>query len=161
MGQLKLADITKLANEMDKTEKFYLDKANDKYILYYPLFSDIKIDELLQELDETINHCKENDKRLDNDEKCTKYLQFLIVKHFTSLKDELIDRSVDVHFETKSALEKSGLQRILLDHVLDSNEIHKVLDRRNALVNMVENLAHELEKELKNKDLKIINTLGK
>lgn len=153
MVQIKVADIIELANEMDKIEKLYLDKENDKFITYYPKFSDDKINELFQDLNNTIIHCKEIDsKLLENDAQEAEYLQFLIVKHFTSLKDELDDKSVDVHFETKKALEKSGLQRLLLDHVFDSNEIHKILDRRNDLIKLIENIVYELERNPQNKD---------
>ncbi len=162
MGQLKLAEVKKRVQELHKKQKFYLDKENDEFIYYYPKFSEKKINELLDELLITIKYCQENKlDKLNDDDRTLQYLQFLIIKHFTSLKEELDNKSFDIHFETKESLEETGLYRIFLDHMFDPSEVHDVLDRFNDIIKLGADILNELEKESEDKNLKVVNTLGK
>lgn len=161
MGQLKLSDIQKQVSELDKIEKFYLDKENDQFIYYYPKFSEDKINEIFEELISTGEHCKENKlDKLQTDDEVTDYLQFLIIKHFTSLKEELENKSFDTHYETMKALKKNGLHRVFLDHMFDSDEVIKVLDRKNEVEKLAELVMIELEKDERNKNRQL-HILGK
>lgn len=161
MGQLKLSDIQKQVAELDKIEKFYLDKENDQFIYYHPKFAEDKINEIFEELITTGEYCKENKlDKLQTDDEVTEYLQFLIIKHFTSLKDELENKSFDTHYETMKALEKNGLHRVFLDHMFDSVEVIKVLDRKNEVEKLGELVMIELEKDERNKNRQL-HVLGK
>lgn len=162
MAQLKLNDIIKLAEDTDKVEKLYLDKEKDEYITYYPNFSETKIDDVLKELALTIDECQETKNGLiDNDEKEAQYLEFLIVKHFTSLKDELDGQSLEVHSKTKDALYKSGLLRLLLDNIFDQTQINKVLDKKNNIVGLLEKVANELERNALTENLNKLQIVDK
>lgn len=161
MGQLKLSDIQKQVAELDKIEKFYLDKENDQFIYYHPKFAEDKINEIFEELISTGEYCKENKlELLQTDDKVIEYLQFLIIKHFTSLKDELENKSLDTHYKTMKALEKNGLHRVFLDHMFDSAEVIKVLDRKNEVEKLGELVMIELEKDERNKNRQL-HVLGK
>lgn len=162
MGQLKLSEVKKRIEELHKKQKFYLDKENDEFIYYYPKFSEKKINELLDELLITIKYCQENKlDKLKDEDKILQYLQFLIIKHFTSLKDELDNKPFNIHLETKESLEESGLYRIFLDHMFDPSEVHDVLDRFNDIVKLGADIINELEKESEDKNLKVVDKLGK
>lgn len=162
MGQLKLATVKKRIEELHKKQKFYLDKENDEFIYFYPKFSEKKINEALEELFITITYCQENKlDKLKDDNQILQYLQFLIIKHFTSLKEELDNKPFDIHFTTKESLEETGLYRIFLDHMFDPAEVYEVLDRMNDVVKLGNDIAKELDKENKDKNLKVVHTLGK
>lgn len=161
MGQLKLSDIQKQVSELDKIEKFYLDKENDQFIYYNPKFAEDKINEVFEELISTGEYCKENKlDKLSTYDKAMEYLQFLIIKHFTSLKDELENKSFDTHYETMKALEKNGLHRVFLDHMFNSAEVIKVLERKNEVEKLGELVMIELEKDELNKNRQL-HVLGK
>lgn len=161
MGQLKLSDIQKQVAELDRIEKFYLDKENDQFIYYHPKFAEDKINEIFEELISTGEYCKENKlDKLSTYDKAMEYLQFLIIKHFTSLKDELENESFDTHYKTMKALEKKGLHRVFLDHMFDSAEVVKVLERKNEVEKLGELVMLELEKDERNKNRQL-HVLGK
>lgn len=165
MGQLKLSEVKKRVKELEKKEKFYLDKENDEYIYYYPKFSDTKINELIEELYKTITYCQENKlDKLNTDEEIGRYLQFLIIKHFTSFKSEVDNKPFDIHYASMEMLEEVGLHRTFLNHMFDPVEVNKVLDRKNEIEKLGETLIAELEKNSLNKELnklQAVNTLGK
>jgi len=147
MGQLTLSDIQKQVAELDKKEKFYLDKENDQFIYYFPKFSEDKINEVFEELLNTGKYCEESKlDKLSTYDKAMEYLQFLIIKHFTSLKDELKD--------------EKGLHRVFLDHMFDSAEVIKVLERKNEVEKLGELVLLELEKDERNKNRQL-HILGK
>ncbi|QIC46292.1 hypothetical protein GAG94_03605 [Lysinibacillus sphaericus] len=161
MGQLTLSDIQKQVAELDKKEKFYIDKENDQFIYYYPKFSEDKINDIFEELISTSKYCKENKiSKLQKDDQVTEYLQFLIIKHFTSLNDELGNESFDTHYRTMKALGKNGLHRVFLDHMFDSAEVIKVLKRKNEVEKLAELVLLELEKDERNKNRQL-HVLGK
>ncbi|MEQ6355257.1 hypothetical protein ABNX05_11565 [Lysinibacillus sp. M3] len=45
--------------------------------------------------------------------------------------------------------------------MFDPAEVHDVLDRFNDIIKLGTNIVSELEKESKDTDLKVLNTLGK
>lgn len=161
MGQLTLSDIQKQVAELDKKEKFYVDKENDQFIYYYPKFSEDKINDIFEELISTSKYCKESKlDKLSTYDKAMEYLQFLIIKHFTSLKDELDNETFDTHYKTMKALEKHGLHRVFLDRMFDSAEVIKVLERKNEVEKLGELVLLELEKDELNKNRQL-HVLGK
>lgn len=165
MGQLKLSEVKKRVKELEKKEKFYLDKENDEYIYYYPKFSDTKINELIEELYKSITYCQENNlDNLNTDEEIARYLLFLIIKHFTSFKSEVDNKPFDTHYASMEMLEEVGLYRIFLNYMFDPAEVNKVLDRKNEIEKLGETLIAELEKNSLNEELdklQVVNTLGK
>jgi len=164
MVKLKLAQVKERVKELHKKQKFYLDKEDDVFVEYYPKFSEKKINQTLEELFLTITYCQDNKlDKLNSDDKIMQYLQFLIIKHFSSLKEELDKESFDIHFKTKDELEETGLYRIFLDHMFDPAEVYEVLDRMNDVVKLGADIANELERnpQNENKDkLQIVDKLN-
>ncbi|MGE7840762.1 hypothetical protein ACQKNX_08215 [Lysinibacillus sp. NPDC093712] len=162
MAKLKLSDVKQRVKELHKKQKFYLDKEDDVFIEYYPKFSEKKINQTLEELFITITYCQENEiDNLNSDDKIMQYLQFLVIKHFTSLKEELDKKPFDIHFKTKNELEETGLYRIFLDHMFDPAEVYEVLDRMNDVVKLGTDIANELERNPQNENLNNLKVVDK
>lgn len=144
-----LKDLDLKVDHINKQSSYILNEETGDYISYYPRFSKSKKDKLFEELLHTHNYVKEN--KLDyfnNDFELIHYLHFLIFKYFTSLHNELKDKSVETHFETFHKLYESGLLEEFLHNVFDQEEIAKVLDQFYDIIEKIPMLA-KLENEFK------------
>lgn len=160
--QFKLKDIQAQAKELTKVSKFYLDKEETSFINYYPKFSKKKSHDLFVELSDTIKKLEEL--KLDfpsNDLELIQYVQFLIIKHFTSLKSELNGKSIEVHIETMIKLLETGLFERFFSEMFDMAEVHDLLEDLDKkaelgleLIRIKEESNAELAEKLKSDVLK-------
>ena len=135
--QFKLKDVQARAKELEKREKYYLDKEKTQFIYYYPKFNKKKVHELFVDLTETIQYVNKNGIPFpSNDLELIQYTQFLIIKHFTSLHGELKNKSFDVHIETMTKLLETGLFDKFIQDMFDQAEIFELLDNLNTMTEM-------------------------
>lgn len=149
--KLTLADIQKNADELNKKQKFYIDKNIGKFIYYYPKFSKRKKTMLINDLASTFEYAQQ--KNLDffkNDHELQHYILFLIIKHFTELKAELKDKSIETHFATMHNLVEIGWYDVFLLEMFSVQEISSVLEEINKQLNISIQFL-ELEKQLMSK----------
>lgn len=135
--KLTLTDIQKNAEELNKKQKFFIDKDQGKFIYYYPKFSKRKITILINELSHTMSYVEQH--KLDffkNDGELNNYILFLIIKHFTDLQAELKDKSVELHFATMNELVDIGWYEMFLLKMFPMQEISKVLDEIKKRLNL-------------------------
>lgn len=130
---------------------------NDKYnsvLEYYPIFSKIKKDELIQELLETVNYCRTNkNNHLTNDYEIRHYALFLVIKHFTSFKNVLDGKDYDYHVMMSKHLYDIGLHDTIILEILDFEQVQSVLDQ----LELVESTAKSLVKIIAEEEEKIKN----
>lgn len=159
MGNFNLKDLKTLVEDFDRIEKFYVDAENDKYITYYPSFSDDKIGELIKDLFETVKVCESKGvKDFDDNQYVNEYLSFLTIKHFTSLKNELKGKAYSTHKKAMTELTKVGLIRTFLDHIFEYEQVRKVFDRFNELYNVGLEQITRMEEEFEGmKNLKVLS----
>ncbi|WP_338653349.1 hypothetical protein [Lysinibacillus sp. Y5S-8] len=147
--KLTLTDIRKNVEELNKKQKFYIDKDQGKFIYYYPKFSKRKITILINELSHTMSYVEQH--KLDffkNDGELNNYILFLIIKHFTDLQAELKDKSIETHFAIMNELVDIGWYELFLIEMFTPHEISNVLDELSKRLNLsIKYLT--LEKELK------------
>ncbi|MCL1696255.1 MULTISPECIES: hypothetical protein [unclassified Lysinibacillus] len=140
-----LSYISQQSEYVNSKEKYYINKEQDKYIYYFPTFGKNKSDELIIELATTINYC--HDKNIDflkNDADVLKYVHFLIIKHFSSLYEEIKDKSFEVHIETLSKMYDTGMYDLFFNEIFNEDEVQKVIDQ----LYLTEELADKYVKEL-------------
>lgn len=141
-----LSFIDKKVKELSKVEKYYLDVENNEFINYSPTFTEDKIDDIITELVLSIEECKQ--KGIDflrNDSEILKYAHFLIIKHFTSLKNELEKKSIEVHIEALSKLYNMGWFTLFISDMFDEVEVQKVIDKIHKVDEMAKLLKSELD----------------
>lgn len=146
--QIKLSHIKSTHKEINKMESYLLDEEKQLIIKYYKIFPETKIHEMLTDLQETIAECK--DKKIDyfnNDTDFMQFLHFMIIKHMTSLKDE-IPNDFSTQVNVLNQIIDIGLFKRLFDEVLEGEEVLKVLDRVNDLGENMNKINMALEKEL-------------
>lgn len=142
-----LSFINEKTEELNKQKKFYFDKEKDEFIFYYPTFSQSKKDELFVELIETIDdYQKKNIAFLANDFELIRYTEFLIFKHFSSLKDELDGQSYEIHKETADKMYATGLHRVFKELIFDEQEINKVIEQLYSISGLAEKMLVEFNK---------------
>lgn len=153
--QLKLKHIESKVKELAKRDKFYIDKEKTQFIYYYPKFSKTKVQELFVDLNESIEYVAKNDLPFPaNDLEVMQYTQFLIIKHFTSLKAELQNKSYEVHIETMYKLIETGLFERFMNEMFDLAEVYDLLDELDKLAQVgleLVNLEKAQQEELKEK----------
>ncbi|WP_205415146.1 hypothetical protein, partial [Serratia marcescens] len=74
---------------------------------------------------------------------------FLVIKHFTDLKTELKDKSIETHFATMHNLVEIGWYNLFLMEMFNIHEVVNVLEEINKRLNLSIKFL-ELEKELFN-----------
>lgn len=149
--KLTLVDIQKNADELNKKQKFYIDKNLGKFIYYYPKFSKRRKTMLINDLASTFEYVQQNN--LDffkNDHELQHYILFLIIKHFTELKAELKDKSIETHFATMHNLVELGWYDLFLMDMFSVQEISHVLEEISKQFNISIQFL-ELEKQLMSK----------
>lgn len=126
----------------------------DIHIDYDVVFSYSKMDSLYEDLTSLSEEAKSKDiDYLTNDTEIIEFLQFLIVKHFTSLSSELNGKSLEVHIATMSEMYDRGWLNIVLDKLFDKSQIYTVYDRFYEKVDLITETL-KLEKSTFN-DLKV------
>ena len=150
---LKLSDIKSQLELLNETKRHNF--TEEIHIDYDVLFSYSKIDKLFDDLIKLNEEAKsKNIDYLKDDAQIVEFLQFLIVKHFTSLHDELINQSLELHIATMSEMYDRGWLTFVLDKLLDKEQIFVVADRFYEKVGMIKELS-KIEKsafeEFKNK----------
>ena len=135
MAKKKKLNINDLLKEDKLYEKETPIEINDKVTLYYAQkFGYDKIDELLTELVETYNFTvnTENVEPMD-DASVLKYLNFLIVKHFTNLQEATEGFDFYQNIEVSAKAYDKGWIKVVIDE-LDYIELSKVYDKYYELV---------------------------
>lgn len=145
---LSFKDVMKQAEAIDKYSTYIVNKERNEVIKYNAVFSETSIENLLNELFHHIQYDIENKiGYFTNDQKFTTYVNFLIIKYFTNLKEVLTD-SLETNILTIEKLRKVRYFSLLFEEVFDSSEVERVF----VLVNRVAIQADKLL-TLKREDL--------
>lgn len=158
--QIELSHIEKQNKEMSKLSSFTLDEEQNLQIKYHEKFGKDKIDELLTELYEKTNYAKENNLTyFQEDDFFLQYTHFLIIKHFTSLENEIPD-DLESQINIMEQIYNIGLFERLFDEVLPPDQVEKVIEKLEGFIINLANVLEAQEKELakmekliKNKDV--------
>jgi hypothetical protein len=142
MGQIKLTRIQEEMLAYNTKKKFYL--TSDEYIEMYTKFQNEKIKELILDLIDFINVSKkENIYEIKKDVDVIIVANFFIIKHFTSLYDELNGKSTEVHFATMMELINIGWYADIISE-FETKEMDKVMRVLYNSVDFINNISTAL-----------------
>lgn len=147
---LTLESLNKKTQHANRKERFYLDEDEFEYIEYNPVFSKSKRVDLLQELFATVQEC--NEKNLPifmNEVAVMKYLEFLILKYFTSIKNMLLGTTIEAHIEVMKQLIDHEILDVFINEVFDIDEVSKVFNEYNMAKSRLGKYLEELERNTK------------
>ncbi|PKR82847.1 hypothetical protein [Heyndrickxia camelliae] len=151
--QLKVSKIKKAAKEVNKQIEHEFEDGST--LKFYPIFPELKIDELIEDNQKLIREADELGIELS--EKMTYHLiSLLIIKHFTHLGADIED-GVQNHIAFLEALIDSGYYKIIMEEVFLPAEISKVFDRMVDLVSqyqMMEKLVEKTKEQVQRLELK-------
>lgn len=141
--------LVKEAKDMDKYSKHVF--GDGTHIMYNKKFSEDKINDLLVELLTHIKYKFENNfDYFNNYLQIKTYVNFLIIKHFTKLGDEIKDSTLEDNISMLELLGTTGKFRPIFEEVFPDEEVYKVNDRLHELEDLFENVATLDEKLIHN-----------
>ncbi|MEB5480787.1 hypothetical protein P8825_14565 [Shouchella clausii] len=138
---------------IEAKEEYELKDGNSMW--FYPEFSPDKIDLLINEYQDDISEMKEAQIDID-DNYATKYLYFLMVKHFTEYGEHL-SPDLKVKIQQCNALFINGHISEIMTEVFVEKQIYKVLDQlaqRVALNQYVLHFDEQVSRNFRNLELR-------
>jgi hypothetical protein len=133
---LKLNQIKKKAKEVHTKEKYPLDDGST--ITFYPIFPDLMIEEMLEELQ---THMKVlNEKEIKLSEKMNLYLiNIMMIKYFTHFKADMPDTILGEDKESGlldwlNHFADTGLMKIIIEEVFLKDQVTKVFDKLTEFI---------------------------
>ena len=153
---ITLAKIKAKSKQLDKMEKYEIDEGEyaGSTISFYPIFTEPKIEELLQEYQILIKEAE--DKKIElSDQMTIHLLQFLTVKHFThfqySIPSELIgEGKKEGLLDWLEHFRKTGLYELIVNEIFLQSEVKKVFDRVTTVLGadlFIQGLEGEIQKK--------------
>lgn len=128
---LKLSIVKKQADELKETAQYELEDGHT--ITFSPLFGDLQIEVMLEELQQ--HHITMKDKGIELSEKMNLYfINLLIIKHFTHFKSDMPNELLAVGkkvglLDWLNHFADTGLMKIIMDEVFVAKEVRKVYDK--------------------------------
>lgn len=132
--KLSLKTIQAQEAELNKLSTYVVNDETNEVIKYYKKFDQKKIQKLLEEAYEKLMYVEKNGiEFFKTDEEFVSYINFLSIKFFTHLGDEIGD-SFEEHMEAMNALISLGYYKLILEDILDPNEVYNVLETMNNFI---------------------------
>ncbi|RKJ67870.1 hypothetical protein D7X33_24690 [Butyricicoccus sp. 1XD8-22] len=154
--ELTLNDIKKQVAKMNTLSEYVLDKESNTVLTYYEVFDEKKIRQLLLELNDHYKYTTENNiDFFEHDGIVIHYLQFLIVKYFTKLHENL-GSNFEENKEAYDYLDSSGLIWLFNEKIFDVEQLGKVYERFYERIDIVDKVI-ELPDDMKEKLTKLQN----
>lgn len=156
---LKLTDIRKQAKKAHTTEKYELEDGST--ITFYPIFPELLIEEMLEELQKHMKALTDKDVTLS--EKMNLYfINLMTIKYFTHFKNDMPDH---VFTEDKEAglmdwlehFADTGLMKIIIEDVFMKDQVMKVYDKITEYLGsfmLLEELTEKTQQHFQNLKLK-------
>lgn len=147
MSKLTLNRITELKNEMYTMEKFFVNDTD--YIEYYVKFPKTIVDEAVEDALKITNQAKEDGKILiNNDLELKIFMNFMIIKHFTNLKEQLDGLDYQTHVAVMSEMIDNRLYAMIIQN-FDKDEVQMVHDLVSNLLTVMQEAQKQVEIENK------------
>lgn len=137
---ITLKDMQKQAKKLNEYSTYTVKTEGNvsNVFKYYEKFDELKIEELLHDLKSHLDYAQENYKDHVNDDFIYKFLFFLIIKHFSNIKDE-VDKegnTFEVNMQARDTLISLGYFKLFFDEIFDPEEVMRVIDAFNKLVEL-------------------------
>lgn len=147
-----LKSLEKDYKQLSKLSTYVLNEETNEVIKYYEKFDEAKIHELLETAFSHLVYVREQNLPFFNsDFEFEQYLYYLIIYKFSTVVDESVVTFED-HQNVLSQLVSTGLFEFFFEFIFDGNEVMKILDKRDKMVNLVEKI-NSLEESTRNEIL--------
>ncbi|MFS1518498.1 hypothetical protein V1503_18855 [Bacillus sp. SCS-151] len=160
--ELRASAIRKKAKEVNQKETYEFEDSTT--LTFYPIFTEKKIEKLLEEFASLFKQANEKDIELSD--KMTYYLTLLqCIKHFTHLGKD-IQNNLEYQLDYLDALIDSGYFKKITEEVFVPQEIQKVFERMTDVLGkykMMEDLMNDAQNkfyDLKLKNKEVFEQLG-
>jgi len=156
---LKLSQIKKQAKQLHIQEKYELEDGST--ITFYPIFPELKIEGMLEELQRHTNTLHEKDVTL-SDKMNLYFINLMMIKYFTHLGEQMPNHVLP---EGKEAglldwlehFADTGLMKTIMDEVFMKDQVMKVYDKLTEFLGsamLLEELGEKTQQHFKNMKLK-------
>ena len=163
---LTLSSVKAKSKKIDKMEKYEIEEGEYKgeTISFYPIFSTVKIEELLEEYQLLIKEA--SDKKIELSEQMNiPLLQFLTITHFTHFKKDIPStllsegKKVGV-LDWLDHFRSTGLYELIITEVFLQSEMKKVFDGMTSILG-ASLLLENLENDVRSKSTALKNRFSK
>lgn len=157
---ITLKDMNKQAKKINEYSTYTVETKDNVSMVfkYNEQFDYQKIEELLKDLQTHLKYAKEHYPEQINDDFIYKFLFYLIIKHFSNIKTE-VDKegnTFEVNMQARDTLISLGYYKLFYGEIFDWDEVMKVIDAFNELVELVSKEI-PLDEETKQKLMNIQN----
>ena len=132
--ELTLGYVKKQLKKIDNLSEYIIDKEENIVLKYYEVFDDMKIRELLTELQNHTSYDKENNLHyFQDDETLIQYLRYLIFKYFTKIHEK-VGNSFEENKEVFEYFDRLGYVWLFNEKIFNPDELAKVYERFYSLI---------------------------
>lgn len=126
---LKLSNLEKQAKKLNVLTPFVINSETNEIVKYYEEFDELKIQELLVELNTHIQYDQENNiGYFEDNQKVIEYLNYLVIKFFSHFHDE-IGSQFETNIVAFETLVRLGLFHKFHNEIFTPEQVAKVFDR--------------------------------
>ena len=126
---LKLSNLEKQAKKLNVLTPFVINSETNEIVKYYEEFDELKIQELLVELNTHIQYDQENNiGYFEDNQKVIEYLNYLVIKFFSHFHDE-IGSQFETNIVAFETLVRLGLFHTFHNEIFNPEQVAKVFDR--------------------------------
>lgn len=144
--QLSLTAMKDTYRDINRYKEHVWDAETKTVIKYHERFDKNKIEELLVELYQDIEHAEnENYKFFHKDENMMKYTSLLIIKHFTHFRKSIPD-DFDKKLQYMKEMIGMGLVELMFDELFLEEEVQKVFEKIVETAALAERVTQEMVK---------------
>jgi hypothetical protein len=163
---LKLIDIKKQSEQLHETAQYELEDGHT--ITFSPLFGDLQIENMLEELQQ--HYITMKDKGIELSEKMNLYfINLLIIKHFTHFSKDMPSELLAVGkkaglLDWLNHFADTGLMKTIMDEVFLPDQIMRVYDKLTEFVGtslLLNELSEKTQRNLDVLRLKHSNAISK
>lgn len=137
---IKISKILDEAKELDRVETYVINGVTNEVIKYNPVFDELKINEILKEIQEKIEYIEKNNINFPkDDDEFYKYVCFLMIKKFTHFSSEIAD-DLETQLAQMNALFRLGYFELIIGEIFNQDEIARVINKVENLLVLADRL---------------------
>ena len=147
-----------LVKETTSRTKYYYNVEEEQYFEYNKVFAKDVRDDLIKELLETSQYCRDNDiNYLTEDYQFKQYAHLLMIKYFSSFDKMFKGKDYDYHIQIMNNLYKTGIYDLFFHDIFDKDEVQAVIDHLYMIESLVENYMNQVSNEKTKLQESIVN----
>ena len=135
---ISLKSLQKKATQINEWSIHVLDEETNTIIKYNKIFDKQKVEGLIKEAYENLIYAEQHEiEFFSSDIRFMQYIYFLIIKHFTNLRDQ-IPSDFPSQVEAMNIVVSTGLYETMFNVCFDENEVLDIVEKFKSLLKKVE-----------------------